>query len=103
MHCITHLLEGKRYLCGSVTALLVDKFFYGPIEKVVKVRNLTRREYEIAQYLSEGMKLWEIAKKIDRHASTISTIKKTIFSKLEVDSVMKLHKVLSVSLSRKAV
>lgn len=51
---------------------------------------LSEREFEIAQYLSKGMRVSKIAEKLDRRVSTISTIKKSIFTKLEVDSVVKL-------------
>lgn len=101
-NCIVNLLAGKRYLCKPMLELLIYKFLSDPIETVIKPRHLTRREYEIAHYLSEGMKTLEIAKKMDRKASTISTVKKTIFKKLEVDNIIKLRQILNINLSLKA-
>ena len=94
LDCIADVIKGKRYICNEGLNVLLEKH---PVEKVVsyKVNNLlTSREYEIAMYLSEGMKTSMIALKLDRKASTISTTKNNIFKKLEVDNILKLREVI---------
>lgn len=89
--CIGEVLKGKRYICNEVFDVILDRY---PFEKMKssKVNELlTSREFEIAKYLSEGMKTSSIAQKLGRKASTISTTKNNIYKKLHVDNILKLR------------
>ena len=91
--CIKEVLKGKKYfgteaivsLLNTERAAIVRTTF--PQQKV----QLTAREYEIAKYLSQGKKTGWIASTLDRKASTISTIKSSIFKKLKIDNIMRLR------------
>jgi len=54
---------------------------------------LAPREREIFDCLITGMKTSEIAQKFGLKPNTISTIKKIIFRKLEINSTMELYKI----------
>jgi DNA-binding NarL/FixJ family response regulator len=54
---------------------------------------LAPREREIFDCLIIGMKTSEIAKKLELKPNTISTIKKVIFRKLNINSSMELYKI----------
>ncbi|WP_221393266.1 response regulator transcription factor [Dyadobacter sp. NIV53] len=92
--CITDVLKGKRYICNDVLEIILDGNFVEKIDSQEENISLTSREYEIAQYLSQGMKTSLIAQTLGRKMSTISTIKTNIFKKLEVDNILKLREVL---------
>jgi DNA-binding NarL/FixJ family response regulator len=94
LDCVRDVLKGKRYICSEAFDVLLDKQVTekSSFQKVSDL--LTSREYEIARYLSNGMKTSMIAQKLDRKASTISTTKTNIFKKLEVDNILKLRQVM---------
>lgn len=56
---------------------------------------LSNREFEIAKYLLEGYKTLEIAHQLNLKSNTVSTIKRNIFLKLRVESVIDLYKLLN--------
>lgn len=51
---------------------------------------LTEREFQIAELYAEGLGNLEIANKLDVKQNTISTIKKRIFEKLEIENIVEL-------------
>ncbi|MCI3938462.1 response regulator transcription factor [Chryseobacterium aahli] len=51
---------------------------------------LTEREFQIAELYAEGFGNLEIANKLDVKQNTISTIKKRIFEKLEIENIVEL-------------
>jgi hypothetical protein len=53
-------------------------------------KSLSPREKEIAMYLSEGQSTKMIASKIGIKSNTVSTYKKNLFFKLEVDTTIDL-------------
>jgi DNA-binding CsgD family transcriptional regulator len=55
---------------------------------------LSPREKEVAFYITEGLSTNLIAKKIGIKSNTVSTIKKSIFYKLGVKSIVDLYKLL---------
>lgn len=55
------------------------------------ITKLATRELEVYHMLSKGMKTSEIANKLSLKANTISTIKKVIFNKLEIQSNFELY------------
>jgi len=58
-------------------------------------KSLSPREKEIAMYLSEGQSTKMIASKIGIKSNTVSTYKKNLFFKLEVDTTIDLYKKLN--------
>lgn len=51
---------------------------------------LTEREFQIAELYAEGFGNLEIANKLDVKQNTISTIKKRMFEKLEIENIVEL-------------
>jgi DNA-binding NarL/FixJ family response regulator len=94
--CIVAVSEGNFYFNKQalVESLLNSSLAYRE-HAVTKKSNLTAHEYEIANYLSDGMSTSWIAEKKGRKRSTISTIKAKIYQKLQVDNIVKLKDVLS--------
>ncbi|WP_332419105.1 response regulator transcription factor [Vibrio metschnikovii] len=52
--------------------------------------SLSKREFLVMQFLLEGMKNHEIAKKIDLSEKTISTYKRRMFDKLAINNLLEL-------------
>lgn len=86
--CVKQVLKGESYVCRQVTALLNQE---RPMPQQIS-RMLTQREMQITKLLAQGMKTSWIAEKLERKASTISTMKNTIFRKLEVENIIGLRK-----------
>lgn len=94
--CVNQVLDGKRYLSAEVLLWVLNTYSFESKPSRISVKDraeLTRREFEIAGYLAEGMKTSWIAKRLDRKPSTISTIKINIFKKLKVDNIVSLRNV----------
>jgi DNA-binding NarL/FixJ family response regulator len=92
--CAKKILREKRYIHNESFDVLLKKL---PNERkfiLVNQISLTCREFEIATYLSRGMKTSIIAKTTGRKPSTISTFKMHIFKKLQVDNIIKLRDVI---------
>jgi DNA-binding NarL/FixJ family response regulator len=56
---------------------------------------LSPREKEVALLIAEGEKNNDIAKKLSIKSNTVSTIKKNIFVKLNIESVVGLYKIIN--------
>ena len=56
---------------------------------------LSPREKEVALLIAEGVKNNDIAKKLSIKSNTVSTIKKNIFVKLNIESVVGLYKIIN--------
>lgn len=98
VHCINDVAKGTRFICKAFQSDKFNKINYH--SEPVRYRRpnmtiLTKREFEIATYLTMGMRTSAIAVSLNRKPSTISTIKHNIYSKLEVDNVISLIKKLS--------
>jgi DNA-binding NarL/FixJ family response regulator len=89
--CIGIVKRGKKYLDSQE---LVRLLAISPSKLVKKRSNtkLSNRENEIASYLTEGRNTNWIAQAIGRKPSTVSTIKRNIFTKLAVGNVIDLKK-----------
>jgi len=85
--CIHDIFIGKNYIS-------TEKFIQTSQQETAKLPKLTKREFEIAVYISKGMTTNGIAQKLKRASSTISTTKATIFKKLKVDNVLNLRDVM---------
>ena len=93
LECIQLVFKGRHYVSQEIIHLILNSA-KGVGEEVLskpKKTRLTPHEYEIARYLSEGMRTSWIAEALNKKASTISTIKSTIFKKMQVDNILKLR------------
>ena len=97
INCLKTVLSGKFYICPVLTQLLFKHLIMDGKVSSKKPEVLTTRELEIAAYLCEGMGTSMIAKKLERKASTISTIKNSIFRKMRVDNIIDLRKQIPVN------
>ena len=89
--CVTDVNSGKKYINTDTLLRLLNisdgtNRTYEQSEKA-----LSKRECEIAKYLSDGKKNSWIANELNLKASTISTTKATIFKKLFVDDIIQLR------------
>lgn len=89
--CIESVLNGKRYICNEILNLILSQHLTEKKDIYKDNGLLTSREYEIAHYLSQGMKTSLIAQTLGRKMSTISTIKTNIFKKLQVGNILELR------------
>lgn len=97
--CIGAVLNGKRYVCDEVMQLILDSYYVE--ESILREGHfppLTPREFEIAKYLIKYTKTSVIAKTLGVTSSTVSTIKNTIFKKLDVDNIQNLKEVIQPNL-----
>lgn len=86
--------EGK-YL-SSVTQTVLLESINNP-GAVNPLQRLTQREFQIAEMYAKGLGNLEIANILDVKQNTISTIKKRIFEKLEIDNIVALIELLKSS------
>ena len=63
-------------------------------ESYLKVDKLSPREREVALYIADGLTTKDIAQIIGVKSNTVSTLKKKIFLKLDVDTIVGLYKML---------
>jgi len=61
----------------------------------LKIEKLTARENEVVFNILSGFSTSDTAKKLGVKSNTISTIKRRIFVKMEVKSVIELYKILN--------
>jgi two-component system invasion response regulator UvrY len=84
--CIRQLLAGKKYICKQISDVNA---------KIIRRRRnpaaLSSREYMVANYLSQGMKISWIAQTLGIKISTGSTFKNKIFKKLNVENILQLR------------
>jgi two-component system invasion response regulator UvrY len=59
-----------------------------------KLSILSPREWDVLCLLNQGMKVSEISLRLAIKSNTVSTIKKNIYSKLNINSVIELYKLL---------
>lgn len=91
--CIEEVSAGRTYISHEIMDLILIAERGASKQEIQSshVLRLTAHERKIAYYLTEGMRTNEIANLLGRKASTISTIKSTIFRKLQVENVIKLR------------
>lgn len=56
-----------------------------------KVYTLSKQQRKVAFYMAKGAKTSEIAKILNLKPNTVSTVKKTVFSKLKISSQVDLY------------
>ena len=59
---------------------------------IINSKKLSPREKQVAICIADGLCTKEIAKKLNVKANTVSTFKKNLFKKLEVESIVGLYK-----------
>lgn len=93
--CINEVLHGKGYLSPDILQNLLTSLNKrkGKRSKDI-LPHLTARESQIAELLCAGMRTTLIANTLGRKSSTISTIKNTIFRKMNVQNIVDLSKML---------
>lgn len=88
MQAILKMKEDGEYISPSVQSLLMNsirnKSLLNPLF------SLTERELEIAKMYAKGLGNLEIANNLNIKQNTVSTIKKRIFDKLNIDNLVEL-------------
>ena len=85
---LTAFIERGEYFSALVRNLLVQ-FVYNP-NLISPLSQLTKREMEIAEMYADGYGNLEIANTLNIKQNTVSTIKKNIFEKLEIENLVEL-------------
>lgn len=80
--------KAGKYISQVTQDLLFDSF--NGKEVVNRLQSLTERELQIAEMYANGYGNLEIANNLDVKQNTISTIKKRIFEKLEIENIVEL-------------
>jgi two-component system invasion response regulator UvrY len=88
--CIRQVLSGKQYVCKQIFEINLN----AALQRKAKLMTLSTREYEVANYLSQGMRITHVAQTMGIKVSTASTFKTKIFKKLLVENVLQLRDVL---------
>jgi DNA-binding NarL/FixJ family response regulator len=91
--CLRGVMIGEKYLSPSMLQNLLSSL-RGHGKRSESFATLTERETQIANLLCKGMRTKNIAHALQRKPSTISTIKHTIFRKLQVKNILELSKAL---------
>ncbi|MFA5712585.1 MAG: response regulator transcription factor [Bacteroidales bacterium] len=91
---ILELVEGRSYLSPLTTALVGYAKHNPNLSNPLTL--LTTREFEIALLLAKGVGNLEIANKLSLKQNTVSTFKRRIFEKLQIESVVELIKIVSI-------
>ena len=81
-------IEKGEYFSPLARNLLVQ-FVYNP-NLISPLSQLTKREMEIAEMYADGYGNLEIANTLNIKQNTVSTIKKNIFDKLEIENLVEL-------------
>ena len=86
IHAIRQVYRNRFYLCPAVSKYIVKGFLgkknnYGSLEKTVE---LTQREREILQLVSEGFSNKEIAKRLRLSLNTVHVHRNNIMFKLDI-------------------
>lgn len=94
--CIKEIETREHFFCTELIGLIVSRFTIpGKSASPEKKHKLSSRETEIANYLIKGMRTSDIAERLDRKPTTVSTIKNNIFRKMKVDNIMALSDVMT--------
>lgn len=89
---ILTVCNGGEYISPMVQTLLM-KSLRNPV-KVNPLESLSSRELEIAEMYAKGYGNLEIANILDVKQNTISTIKKRILEKLDIESLVQLSEII---------
>ncbi|MBU1170057.1 MAG: response regulator transcription factor [Proteobacteria bacterium] len=90
---ITTVVENKTYLSPSIAETVVKDYLNSSsVDQMSRTADLTGREKEVLQLISEGVPTREIAKRLFVSESTINTHRRQIMEKLNIHSVARLTK-----------
>lgn len=99
--CVQTVLDGKFYLESTyLETLIMDLTGSNKLSrKKIHIGNfsLSHKQYEIALLLAQGLTTSEISIKLGIQASTVSSVKSVIYTKLNIDNVIGLKEVLGVN------
>ena len=85
---ILKMINEGEYISSTTQALLMDSFRNRNL--INPLFSLTERELQIAEMYAEGLGNLEIANKLDVKQNTVSTLKKRIFDKLNIENIVEL-------------
>lgn len=85
---ILRMLRYGQYI-SPVTQELLMSSMNNP-QLINPLKSLTEREIEIAELYAKGLGNLEIASRLDLKQNTISTVKKRIFEKLNIENIVEL-------------
>ena len=92
--CIKSVLNNKKFISVKELLYVVERLDTKTNEslsrKIPHFKKLTSREYEIAEYITSGIRTGDVAEMLHLRPSTISTVKANIFRKLNVHNIVEL-------------
>jgi len=86
-NAISHIEEGKKYYCSTITQLLLKEYREMQNEEN---RILTRREKEVLRRLINGNTNKEISRELMINESTVKTHRKNLMEKIGADNLLSL-------------
>lgn len=89
---LVSMIQEGEYISPVTKGLLMNSL--RKRKQINPLLSLTEREFEIAKMYAEGRGNLEIANVLNVRQNTISTIKKRIFKKLEINNILELVEVL---------
>ncbi len=92
-NAIKKIYETGRYMSDKTQELLILKKVNPGLISPLSV--LSERELQVAKLLTQGLGNLEIANELNLKQNTISTFKKRIFSKLDIQSIVELIELIS--------
>ncbi len=85
---ITKIITHGEYISSKTQTLLMNSLHNRSL--ISPFLSLTERELQIAEMYAEGLGNLEIANRLDIKQNTVSTVKKRIFDKLQIDNLVEL-------------
>ena len=87
-NAILKMVNSGAYISPITQAILIDSIRNPAVSNPLLL--LTERELQIAKMYAEGQGNLEIANSLDVKQNTVSTLKKRIFDKLEIENIVEL-------------
>ena len=91
VEAIHAVLNGEKYVCAKVAALLVDEYVQDGQGNLSSAQ-LTKRELEVIRMLADGKTSKEIALITETSVKTVDACRRRIMRKLDISSVAELVK-----------
>ncbi len=91
VEAIKTILNGEKYVCAKVAALLVDEYVQEGQDAGAKER-LTKREIEVIRMLANGKTSKEIALITETSVKTVDACRRRVMQKLTINSIAELVK-----------
>lgn len=89
---IDRVLGGKKYVCPVLDEYLAEQVLNGDTKNAARPlhESLSAREFQVMQYLVQGVTQTEIAEKMNINRKTVHTYKARIYEKMHVDNLKEL-------------